>query len=174
MIRTTGDAAPRRVPSLPPRHLASACLPAGRPAANTARVSKSLKNISIVATLTVVSRVLGLVREIFTAAIFGTSALASAFVSGFTLPNLFRRLLGEGALTAAFVPTLTEELEHRQRAGAFALVSQVASWLLVVTGVLVGMAMLGLANADGLLVKVSGWGMAGRHCAGSCWARTSR
>jgi putative peptidoglycan lipid II flippase len=123
-------------------------------------VSKSLKNISIVATFTVVSRVLGLAREIFTAAVFGTSALASAFVSGFTLPNLFRRLLGEGALTAAFVPTLTEELEHRQRAGAFALVSQVASWLLVVTGLLVGVAMLGLANADGLLAKVSGWGMA--------------
>ena len=68
-------------------------------------MSKSLKNISVVATATVVSRVLGLVREIFIAAAFGTSALNSAFVSAFTLPNLFRRLLGEGALTAAFVPT---------------------------------------------------------------------
>ena len=83
-------------------------------------MSKSLKNISVVATATVVSRVLGLVREIFITAVFGTSALNSAFVSAFTLPNLFRRLLGEGALTAAFVPTLAHELEHRQRAAAFA------------------------------------------------------
>lgn len=123
-------------------------------------MSKSLKNIGVVATLTVVSRVLGLMREIMTAAIFGTSALASAFVSAFTLPNLFRRLLGEGALTAAFVPTLTEELEHRQRAGAFALVSQVASWLIVVTSLLVGLAMLVLLRADWLLERAGGWGVA--------------
>ncbi|HRJ46971.1 MAG TPA: murein biosynthesis integral membrane protein MurJ [Opitutaceae bacterium] len=114
-------------------------------------MSKSLKNISIVATATVASRVLGLVREIFTAAVFGTGALASAFVTAFTLPNLFRRLLGEGALTAAFVPTLTEELQQSQRAGAFLLVSQVASWLLVVTVSLVVLAMLLLAQAGWLL-----------------------
>lgn len=123
-------------------------------------MSKSLKNISVVATATVASRVLGLVREIFTAAVFGTSALASAFVSAFTLPNLFRRLLGEGALTAAFVPTLTEELEQRQRTGAFALVSQVASWLLVVTGAIVAAAMALMANAEWLLAQAGGWGVA--------------
>jgi len=80
-----------------------------------------------------VSRVLGLVRDSLTAAVFGTSALASAFTTAYTLPNLFRRLLGEGALTAAFVPTLHEELNQRQREGAFRLVSQVASWLFVLT-----------------------------------------
>ena len=126
-------------------------MPAAGRAAILPGVSKSLKNISIVATATVASRVLGLVREIFTAAVFGTSALASAFVSAFTLPNLFRRLLGEGALTAAFVPTLTEELQQRQRAGAFLLVSQVASWLLIVTVSLVVLAMLLLAQAGWLL-----------------------
>lgn len=119
-------------------------------------MSKSLKNIGLVATATVASRVLGLVREIFTAAVFGTGALASAFVSAFTLPNLFRRLLGEGALTAAFVPTLSEELEQRQRAGAFILVSQVVSWLLVVTVAVVALAMLGLAQTDWILARVGG------------------
>ncbi|MSU47291.1 MAG: murein biosynthesis integral membrane protein MurJ [Lacunisphaera sp.] len=114
-------------------------------------MSKSLKNISVVATATVVSRVLGLVREIFIAAVFGTSALNSAFVSAFTLPNLFRRLLGEGALTAAFVPALSHELEHRQRAAALDLVSKVASWLLVVTTGMVALAMLAFANAAALL-----------------------
>ena len=114
-------------------------------------MSKNLKNIGIVASATVVSRVLGLVREILIAAVLGTSALNSAFVSAFTLPNLFRRLLGEGALAAAFVPTLSHELEQRQRAGAFSLVSKVSSWLLVVTCALVLGAMLIFSNAESLL-----------------------
>src|SRR3954469_2339911 len=114
-------------------------------------MSQNLKNISVVATATVLSRVLGLVREILIAAVFGTGALASAFVSAFTLPNLFRRLLGEGALTAAFLPTLTHELEHRQRGAAFGLLSKVTSWLLVITTTLVVLAMIVAANAEALL-----------------------
>lgn len=122
-------------------------------------MSKSLKNISVVASATVVSRVLGLVREMATAAVFGTGALNSAFVSAFTLPNLFRRLLGEGALTAAFVPTLTHELEARQRAGAFRLVSKVASWLALVTVAVVAVAMLAMANATALVRFAEGLGL---------------
>lgn len=112
-------------------------------------MSKNLKNISVVAGATVVSRVLGLVREMVIAGVFGLqSGLGSAFVSAFTLPNLFRRLLGEGSLTAAFVPTMTHELEHRQRTGAFALLSKVASWLGLVTVALVAVAMALLLRAD--------------------------
>lgn len=122
-------------------------------------MSKHLKNISVVAAATVVSRVLGLVREICIAAVFGTSALSSAYVSAFTLPNLFRRLLGEGALTAAFVPTLAHELEQRQRAAAFGLLSKVASWLLLVTSGLVVLAMLAMANAEPLLRLGGGLGL---------------
>ncbi len=122
-------------------------------------MSKSLKNIGVVAGATVLSRVLGLVREIIIAAVFGTGALASAFTSAFTLPNLFRRLLGEGALTAAFVPTLAHELEHRQREAAFTLVSKVASWLLIVTVTLVTLAMLVMANASRLAQRTGGLGM---------------
>lgn len=118
-------------------------------------MSRSLKNIGIVATATVASRILGLVREMATAHVFALSALNSAFVSAFTLPNLFRRLLGEGALTAAFVPTLTRELET-SRAGALALVSKVASWLAVTTMVLVAGAMLAFANAESLLAASGG------------------
>lgn len=92
-----------------------------------------------------VSRILGLVRDVLVTAVFGTTAFASAFYTAFTLPNLFRRLLGEGALTAAFVPTLSEELKQRERAGAFALVNQVASWLLVVSGGVVVSAMVALS-----------------------------
>ena len=101
----------------------------------------------MVAGATMISRLLGLWRDILITAVFGASALASAFYAAFTLPNLFRRLLGEGALTAAFVPTLSSELRERERAGAFALVNQVASWLLVVTGGIVAIAIALLPTA---------------------------
>lgn len=117
-------------------------------------VSKSLKHISIVSAATMVSRVLGLGRDSLTAAVFGTSALGSAFYTAFTLPNLFRRLLGEGALTAAFVPTLNEELSRRREAGAFALLSQVTSWLLLATTAVVGLSMIALAALPALLSRV--------------------
>src|SRR5690606_31245897 len=81
---------------------------------------------------------------------FGTTALASAFVTAFRLPNLFRRLLGEGSLTAALVPALQETLEREGRAAGFRLMSQVASWLLLVTGALVVVSML-LASQARLL-----------------------
>jgi len=94
-----------------------------------------------------------------TTTVFGVGALNSAFVSAFTLPNLFRRLLGEGALTAALVPTLHEEMEKKQRAGAFVLVSQVTSWLLVVTTSVVVLAMLGLSQAEHLAELAVGLGV---------------
>lgn len=110
-------------------------------------MSKKLKDIGVVASLTVVSRVLGLFRDLLGAAIFGTSALNSAFVTAFRVPNLFRRLLGEGSLTAAFVPTLQTELHRAGRPGALALVSQVASWLLVISVALVALAILAAGQA---------------------------
>ncbi|HVU25013.1 MAG TPA: murein biosynthesis integral membrane protein MurJ [Opitutus sp.] len=113
-------------------------------------MSKHLKNISLVSGLTMASRVLGLVRESLTAAVFGTSELLSAFVTGITLPNIFRRLLAEGGLTAAFIPALNDELEARQRPGAFALVNQVTSWLFAVTVGLVVVAMV-LLSQDGAI-----------------------
>jgi putative peptidoglycan lipid II flippase len=108
-------------------------------------VSKSFLNIGVVAGATLASRCLGLVRDALVTAVFGLEALASAFYTAFTLPNLFRRLLGEGALTAALVPTLQQEIRAAQREAAFRLVNRVASWLLVVTGGMVAGGMLVLA-----------------------------
>src|SRR5258707_6490560 len=106
-----------------------------------------------------VSRVLGLGRDMLVTAVFGTSALASAFYTAFTLPNLFRRLLAEGALTAAFVPTLNEELRHRSHAGAFALLNRVATWLFVITGSIVVLSMAVLLKADRLASIAIDWGV---------------
>lgn len=106
-----------------------------------------------------VSRFLGLGRDMMVTAVFGLTALADAFYTAFTLPNLFRRLLGEGALTAAFVPTLHEELRQRERAGAFALVNQVASWLFVVTGGIVVISMALLWQAPRFAGVTAQWGV---------------
>jgi len=123
-------------------------------------VSGKLKAIGVVSALTVVSRVLGLVRDQLSAAVFGTSALNSAFITAFSLPNLFRRLLGEGALTAAFVPTLQEELQEGAEAAAFRLLNQVASWLAVVAGGVVAAGM-GLFAWGGRLPLFAGkWSLA--------------
>ena len=110
-------------------------------------MSKKLRNIGVISLLTVVSRVLGLVRDQLSAAFFGTSIFNDAFVTAFSLPNLFRRLLGEGALTAAFVPMLQQELHENGREGAFDLLNKVVSRLLLATGALVAVAMVFFSEA---------------------------
>ncbi len=120
-------------------------------------MSKKLKNIGVISLLTGVSRVLGLVRDQLGAAIFGASVLNSAFVTAFRLPNLFRRLFGEGSLTAAFLPTLQEELHLTGRPGAFALLNKVVSWLVVITGALVVAAMLVFSQSRRLTGQDDKW-----------------
>lgn len=119
-------------------------MPARAAAGESSRVSRHFKNISLVAAATMVSRVLGLGRDMLVTAVFGIEAIASAFYTAFTLPNLFRRLLGEGALTAAFVPTLNEEIQRGGRGAAFDLLNKVASWLLLASGAVVAAGMAGL------------------------------
>src|SRR5690349_24940782 len=63
-----------------------------------------LKSSGALAGATLASRILGLARDTVYANFMGTTAVASAFMLAFQVPNLFRRLLGEGALTAAFIP----------------------------------------------------------------------
>lgn len=111
------------------------------------RVSRKLKNIGIVSALTVVSRILGLVRDQLGAAIFGASVINSAFITAFNLPNLFRRLLGEGALTAAFVPTLQTALHEGGQPAAFRLLNRVTTWLAVVCASLVALGALAFSQS---------------------------
>ena len=65
-----------------------------------------LKKSSYLIIFTMLSRVLGLVREMVRASFLGTTALADAFSIAFLIPNLFRRLFAEGTMSAAFIPTL--------------------------------------------------------------------
>jgi len=61
--------------------------------------------------MTMISRILGMVREIMIAATLGATDAADAFYAAFRLPNLFRRIFGEGAFNLAFVPLFTKSLE---------------------------------------------------------------
>jgi putative peptidoglycan lipid II flippase len=63
--------------------------------------------VRVVSGLTLLSRFAGLIRDVVTARMFGLTALGSGFQAAYALPNLFRRLFGEGALSAAFLPEYT-------------------------------------------------------------------
>ena len=93
---------------------------------------QSLKNIAIVSSSTVGSRLLGLVRDAMIFAALGTSIWSSAFILAFTLPNLFRRLFGEGALASALVPTFSDVLERDGRGKALGFFNQVFLCALIV------------------------------------------
>ncbi|MDP7397791.1 MAG: lipid II flippase MurJ, partial [Lentisphaeria bacterium] len=74
---------------------------------------------------TLLSRLTGLARDIAYGAVFGTTGAYSMFLAVFTIPNLFRRVFGEGALSEAFVPLFNEKLERHGKSAAFAFFSNV-------------------------------------------------
>jgi len=74
-----------------------------------------IKKSSLLVVFTMISRVLGLVREIVKAAFLGTSALADAFTIAFLIPNLLRRLFAEGTISAAFIPTFKGYLQDNSK-----------------------------------------------------------
>jgi putative peptidoglycan lipid II flippase len=91
----------------------------------------------LVSAMTLVSRVLGLVREVVFAALIGAGYHADAFKIGFRIPNLLRDLFAEGALSAAFVPTYARTQEEGGREAAFALANRVLTVLAVLLGGLI-------------------------------------
>jgi len=103
--------------------------------------------------MTLISRMLGLVREVIIAATLGATDAADAFYAAFRMPNLFRRIFAEGAFSVAFVPLFTKSLEDgddaARRFGEEAL-AMLASALFVFTLIAtVSMPVLMLALAAG-------------------------
>lgn len=90
---------------------------------------KLYRAFATVGGLTLVSRVLGFMRDILLAAILGTGPVAEAFVVAFRFPNLFRRWFGEGAFNAAFIPLFAKKLEGEGRDAARAFAEQAMSGL---------------------------------------------
>ena len=120
---------------------------------------QNLKNIAVVSLSTVGSRLLGLLRDILIFATLGASLWNSAFILAFTLPNLFRRLLGEGALSSAIVPVFSDVLEREGRSGAFRFLNQVLARLLLALIVIISLGMLLLAWAASGEFLLERWAM---------------
>ena len=94
-----------------------------------------LKALVTVSGMTLMSRILGFVRDVVIARIFGAGALTDAFFVAFRIPNLLRRLFAEGAFSQAFVPVLAEYKHRRGEDETRALVDHVASTLFLALAV---------------------------------------
>ncbi len=95
------------------------------------------KKAGVVSLLTVVSRISGFFRDATISHIFGAGWLTDAFMIAFTIPNMFRRLLAEGALSIAFVPVFSKYSATRSREDYQELLSSTLSLLSLITGVVV-------------------------------------
>ena len=103
-----------------------------------------LKSSGLMAAATLTSRVLGMVREMVYAKFMGDGWVASAFALAFQIPNLFRRLLGEGALTAAFIPIFKEKEKNGTPEELWRAANAVISGLLAVASIITILVMLGI------------------------------
>ncbi len=110
-------------------------------------MSQMLKSAGAMGAATLTSRVLGMVREIFYARFMGDGSVAGAFQLAFMIPNLFRRLLGEGALTAAFIPIFKEKEKIAGEPDMWRAANAVISGLVVASAAIISVVLLGLSLA---------------------------
>ncbi|HQX59260.1 MAG TPA: murein biosynthesis integral membrane protein MurJ [Burkholderiaceae bacterium] len=112
------------------------------------------KAASTVSLLTLASRVTGMVRDLLMASMFGASAMTDAFNVAFRLPNMFRRLFGEGAFSQAFVPVLGATRGEQGEEATRLLIDRVAT---VLSAVLAVTCLVGVIAAPALVwVMASG------------------
>src|SRR3954463_1639660 len=102
------------------------------------------------------SRIVGLAREVVAGHYLGTGVVANAFTVAFTIPNLFRKLLGEGALSASFIPLYAQAVkrgttETGEPASEFAAAS-----VNLLAMILLGIAIAGEAVIGALIFGASG------------------
>lgn len=88
-----------------------------------------LKSSAVVSAMTMISRVLGLLRDIIFAPLMGAAGNADAFFVAFKIPNFFRRLFAEGAFAQAFVPVLAEYRANGSSAAVRHFIDRVAGCL---------------------------------------------
>jgi putative peptidoglycan lipid II flippase len=118
-----------------------------------------LQSLSTVGGFTLLSRILGFVRDLVFAQVFGASSSTDAFFVAFKIPNFMRRLFAEGAFATAFVPVLTEYRTQREYAELKAFVDHVAGSLALV---LLVVSLIGVVAAPVVVsVFAFGWVMDG-------------
>jgi putative peptidoglycan lipid II flippase len=114
-----------------------------------ARPARSpMRSAGLISALTLLSRILGLVREQVFAALLGAGFYADAFLAAFRIPNLLRDLFAEGALSAAFVPTYTRALREGGPARGMSLSGRL---LTLLGAILTLITVLGLVFAEPLV-----------------------
>jgi len=111
-----------------------------------------LRAAATVSSLTLVSRITGLVRDLILARVFGGGAAMDAFAAAFRLPNLLRRLFAEGAFSQAFVPILSEVRTRRGEESTRTLASHVMSGLF---WVVLALSILGVVFAPVLVYMIA-------------------
>ena len=89
-----------------------------------------IKSSSIVAAMTFISRVLGLIRDFIIARLFGANELTDAFLVAFRIPNFFRRLFAEGAFSQAFLPILADAKANESDKETQLVINHIATRLL--------------------------------------------
>ncbi len=110
-------------------------------------MSKMLKSSGAMGSATLASRMLGLVREMVYARFMGVGPEAGAFIFAYMIPNLFRRLLGEGALTAAFIPVFKEKERREGERAMWESANAVISGLIIVASGVIALALIGITLA---------------------------
>ncbi|WP_432738446.1 murein biosynthesis integral membrane protein MurJ [Maridesulfovibrio sp. FT414] len=118
----------------------------------TAESSKIVRNASVVAGATLLSRILGFVRDLIVAFALGAGLPADAFFVAFRIPNLLRRLFGEGSLTMAFVPVFSRIRQEQGDEAAFAMARSAMVWLLIILG---GLTLLAIIFAKPLVLVIA-------------------
>ncbi|NGO40054.1 murein biosynthesis integral membrane protein MurJ [Limisphaera ngatamarikiensis] len=116
-------------------------------------MSQLLKSSGAMAVATLTSRILGMVREMVYARFMGDGWVAGAFQVAFTMPNLFRRLLGEGALTAAFIPIFKQKERSGDTRAMWQAANAVISGLIVAAAVIIALVLLGVS----LALEIGAW-----------------
>lgn len=99
-------------------------------------MSNILKSTAIVSSFTMLSRILGLVRDMVLMSVFGAGGMMDAFLVAFKIPNFLRRLFSEGAFSQAFVPVLSDYQNQNNPQALRILISRVAGLLLLITSAL--------------------------------------
>src|ERR1700694_3634436 len=103
----------------------------------------STRATSIVGIAVLCSRVLGLIREVVIASLFGASRNMDAFLTAFRTPNMLRDLFAEGALSTAFVTTFSRRIATEGDASAWRLASKVATLTVVFMSALTVLGIIG-------------------------------
>lgn len=106
--------------------------------------NRLIRNVFTVGGFTAFSRVLGLVREMLQSRLIGAGVEQSAFTLAFAIPNMARKLFGEGALTAAFVPVFRGEVERGELESARRLARAVMTMVMMILGSVVILTILAL------------------------------